>query len=76
MMQYLTQLWWLIIMHYLTQLWLWCNTKGRHQINNDESSVKVLKIGCAEDSEADWDSGEHETDKTKKAPPYGGGGPN
>ena len=49
------------------------NDESSHQrkINNDESSHKksvstnVLKI-CAEDSE-------HETDKTKKALPYGRG---
>ena len=38
------------------------------------SHTKVLNIDCAEDSEGDSDSGEHETDKTKKAPPpYGRG---
>ncbi len=39
------------------------------------SHTKVLNIDCAEDSEgdSDSDSGEHETDKTKKAPPYGRG---
>ncbi len=34
---------------------------------------KVLNIDCAEDSDGDSDSAENETDKTKKAPPYGRG---